>query len=184
MQRGVGNFFGNLREVTNSFNSVLQWKWGQASNDAGRFVVNSTVGVVGLFDVAEHWGLEANEGEDFGQTLAVWGVPSGPYVVLPLLGPSTVRDVPGRVVDVYTDPMYYIDHDPTRYIFVFSDLVQSRASLLEAESLLKGDRYVLLRDAYLQRREYLINDGELEDDFGAEEVEETGSEDEDDIFGF
>ena len=197
MQRGIGNFFGNLREVTNSFNSVLQWKWGQAGNDAGRFVVNTTVGVAGLFDVAQHWGLEANDGEDFGQTLAVWGVPSGPYVVLPLLGPSTVRDVPGRAVDVYTDPMYYIDHDPTKYVFVFTDLVQTRASLLEAESLLKGDRYVLLRDAYLQRREFLINDGELEDDFGAEDTfgsdeeeggaEEDGatdSEDEDDVFGF
>ena len=166
MQVGVSNFFGNLREVTNTINSVLQWKWGQAGNDAGRFLINSTVGIVGLFDVAQHVGLEQSDGEDFGQTLAVWGVPSGPYVVLPFLGPSSVRGMPGRVVDAYSNPMAYIDHDPTLYAFVAADLIQTRAGLLKAEALLKGDRYVLLRDAYLQRREFLINDGELEDDFG------------------
>ncbi|AOS95587.1 putative phospholipid-binding lipoprotein MlaA precursor [Microbulbifer aggregans] len=172
MQHGVSNFYGNLREVTNSLNSALQWKWGQAGNDAGRFLINTTVGVVGLFDVAQRWGLEPNDGEDFGQTLAVWGVPAGPYVVLPFLGPSTVRDVPGRWVDIYTDPIYYIDHNPTEYAFRFADLVQTRASFLRTESLLQGDRYVLLRDAYLQRREFLIKDGasSTDDDFGAEET--------------
>ena len=168
LQAGITNFFGNIGEVTNTVNSVLQWKWSRAGNDAGRFLVNSTVGVVGLFDVAKHMGLEANDGEDFGQTLAVWGVPEGPYLVIPFVGPSTVRDVPGEVVDWYTNPLTYIDHEPTRYAFKFTDLVQTRAGLLKAETLLKGDRYVLLRDAYLQRREYLIKDGELEDDFGGE----------------
>ncbi len=176
MQNGISNFFGNLREVTNTFNSLLQWKWGQAGNDAGRFLVNSTVGVVGLFDVAQHMGLEPSDGEDFGQTLAVWGVPSGPYVVLPFMGPYTVRDVPGKVVDWYTNPLTYIEHDQTRYAFKFTDLVQTRAGLLQAESLLQGDRYVLLRDAYLQRREYLINDGELEDDFGDDLEDDFGGE--------
>ncbi|MFC6634802.1 VacJ family lipoprotein [Microbulbifer taiwanensis] len=168
MQHGISNFFGNLREVTNTFNSALQGKWGQAGNDAGRFLVNSTVGVAGLFDVAEHMGLDPSDGEDFGQTLAVWGVPSGPYLVLPFMGPSTARDIPGEVVDWYTNPLTYVDHDATRYALKFTDLVQTRASLLKAETLLQGDRYVLLRDAYLQRREYLINDGELEDDFGGD----------------
>lgn len=183
MQNGISNFFGNLREVTNTFNSVLQWKWGQAGNDAGRFLVNSTVGVVGLFDVAQYMGLDPNDDEDFGQTLAVWGVPSGPYVVLPFMGPSTVRDVPAEAVDWYTNPLTYIDHDPTRYAFKFTDLVQTRAGLLKAESLLQGDRYVLLRDAYLQRREYLINDGELEDDFGGDLEDDFGDDldDEDDF---
>ncbi|WP_323846772.1 VacJ family lipoprotein [Microbulbifer magnicolonia] len=194
LQHGITNFFGNLREVTNTFNSTLQGKWGQAGNDAGRFVVNTTVGVVGLFDVAQHMGLDPSDGEDFGQTLAVWGVPSGPYLVLPFMGPSTVRDVPGQVVDWYTNPLTYIEHDQTRYAFKFTDLVQTRASLLKAESLLQGDRYVLLRDAYLQRREYLIKDGELDDDFGGEEddfgadqeedAEEDAGGDQEDEFGF
>ncbi|MEX2962917.1 MlaA family lipoprotein [Microbulbifer sp. TYP-18] len=179
MQRGVSNFFGNLREVTSVINGALQWKWGQVGNDAGRFVVNSTVGVVGLFDVAQHMGLERGDGEDFAQTLAVWGVPAGPYVVLPLLGPSTVRDAPALVVDYYTNPMNHVDHDQTRYALQATDLVEIRASLLDVETLLKGDQYVLLRDAYLQRREYLINDGNLEDDFG----EEDDFGDEEDDFG-
>ncbi|WP_231745264.1 MULTISPECIES: VacJ family lipoprotein [Microbulbifer] len=177
MQHGVSNFYGNLLEITNSLNSALQWKWGQAGNDAGRFLINSTVGVVGLFDVAQHWGLDPNDGEDFGQTLAVWGVPAGPYVVLPFLGPYTVRDVPGGWVDFYTNPMVLIDHDPTQFAFRFGDLVQTRASYLKTESLLQGDRYVLLRDAYLQRREFLINDGasstDSDDDFAAEEEAES-----------
>ncbi|WP_237057929.1 MlaA family lipoprotein [Microbulbifer sediminum] len=173
MQHGVSNFFGNLLEITNSFNSVLQWKWGEAGNGAGRFLINSTVGVAGLFDVAEHVGLEPTDGEDFDQTLAVWGVPSGPYLVLPFLGPSTVRGVPSMAVDYYTDPVSYVDHNQTRYSLRFTDLTQTRASLLKTESLLQGDRYVLLRDAYLQRRDFLINDGNVDDDFG----------DEDDAFG-
>ncbi|SDJ67567.1 MlaA family lipoprotein [Microbulbifer yueqingensis] len=169
MQYGVSNFFGNLREVTTTINSVLQWKWDHAGNGAGRFLINSTVGVAGLFDVAQHVGLEQTEGEDFAQTLAVWGVPSGPYLVLPFMGPSTVRGVPGQVVDWYTNPLTYIEHDQTRYAFKLTDLVQTRASLLKTEALLQGDRYVLLRDAYLQRRDYLISDGDVSDDFGSEE---------------
>ncbi|WP_444934937.1 MlaA family lipoprotein [Microbulbifer sp. JTAC008] len=162
VQHGVSNFFDNLREVTNTFNDVLQGKWGQAGNDAGRFLVNSTVGIAGILDVAQHMGLEQGDGEDFGQTLAVWGVPSGPYLVLPLLGPSTVRDTPARVVDYYTNPLTYVNDDATKYALKGTDIIQSRASLLQAESLLHGDRYVLLRDAYLQRRDYLIVDGEMD----------------------
>lgn len=168
VQAGVNNFFGNLKEVPNSINSVLQWKWDQAGNDASRFLINSTVGVVGLFDVAEHIGLDKNDGEDFGQTLAVWGMPSGPYLMLPLLGPSTLRDAPGRVVDYYTDPLSYADPVSVRNSLYFTNQVQTRAGLLRTESLLQGDRYLLIRDAYLQRREYLIMDGELEDDFGGD----------------
>ncbi|WP_346839057.1 MlaA family lipoprotein [Microbulbifer sp. SAOS-129_SWC] len=179
MQTGVSNFFGNLREVTNTINSVLQGKLGQAGNDAGRFLVNSTVGVVGLFDVAQHMGLEASDGEDFGQTLAVWGMPQGPYLVLPFIGPSSVRDAPGEVVDWYTDPLTYVDHEPTRYAFKAADLIQIRASLLKTEALLQGDRYVLLRDAYLQRRDYLIKDGAVEDDFGTQTDDFGGGSDSD-----
>lgn len=168
MQTGVSNFFSNLHEINNVLNDVLQWKWGQAGNDTGRFLLNSTVGIGGLFDVAQHMGLERSDGEDFGQTLAVWGVSSGPYVVVPLLGPSTVRDFPGEVVEWYTNPITYVDENSVEYTVKMVDVIQTRASLLQAESLLQGDRYVLLRDAYLQRREFLINDGEQEDDFGGD----------------
>lgn len=168
MQTGVSNFFSNLREINNVLNDMLQWKWGQAGNDTGRFLVNSTVGIAGLFDVAQHMGMEPSDGEDFGQTLAVWGVSSGPYVVLPMLGPSTIRDFPGEVVEWYTNPLSYVDENSVEYTLKVVDVIQTRASLLQAESLLQGDRYVLLRDAYLQRREFLIKDGEQEDDFGGD----------------
>ena len=171
MQTGVSNFFSNLHEINNVLNDVLQWKWGQAGNDTGRFLVNTTVGLGGLFDVAQHMGLEPSDGEDFGQTLAAWGVPSGPYVVVPMLGPSTIRDFPGEVVEWYTNPLtYYVDPNSLEYTIKTVDVIQTRAGLLQAESLLQGDRdrYVLMRDAYLQRREFLINDGEQEDDFGGD----------------
>ncbi|WP_240914322.1 VacJ family lipoprotein [Microbulbifer sp. SH-1] len=168
VQTGVSNFFSNLREINNVLNDVLQWKWGQAGNDTGRFLVNSTVGIAGLFDVAQHMGMEPSDGEDFGQTLAAWGVSSGPYMVLPVLGPSTVRDFPGEVVEWYTNPLSYVDENSVEYTLKAVDAIQTRASLLQAESLLQGDRYVLLRDAYLQRREFLIKDGEQEDDFGGD----------------
>ncbi|WP_288130997.1 VacJ family lipoprotein [Microbulbifer sp.] len=168
MQTGVSNFFSNLHEINNVLNNVLQWKWGQVGNDTGRFLVNSTVGIGGLFDVAQHMGLERSDGEDLGQTLAVWGVPSGPYLVLPFLGPSSIRDGTGEVMEWYTNPLTYIDDNSVEYTLKVLDVVQTRASLLQAESLLQGDRYVLMRDAYLQRREYLIEDGELEDDFGGD----------------
>ncbi|WP_295802355.1 VacJ family lipoprotein [uncultured Microbulbifer sp.] len=168
MQTGFSNFFSNLHEINNILNSALQWKWGQAGNDSGRFLVNSTVGLGGLFDVARHMGLDPSDGEDFGQTLAVWGVPSGPYMVLPLMGPSSVRDAPASVVEWYTNPITYVNDGDVEAALKFLDVVQTRASLLQAEALLKGDRYVLMRDAYLQRREYLINDGATEDDFGGD----------------
>lgn len=136
-------------------------------------------------------GLESGDGEDFGQTLAAWGVPSGPYLVLPLLGPSTTRDAPALAVDWYTDPVRYIDHNRTRYSLIALDLVQTRAGLLQAESVIsQGDRYVLLRDAYLQYRDYLVSDGDVEDDFGSgfeddfgDEPQDTSAEDQGDAFG-
>lgn len=169
VEDGISNVFDNLLEVRNIINDILQWKWGQAANDTGRFLVNSTVGVVGLFDVAQHIGLPENDGgEDFGQTLAVWGVGSGPYVVIPFLGPSTLRDGLGLPVDSQMDLIGYIDHVPTRNTTWGAGFVDTRAGLLEAEELISGDRYTFMRDAYLQRREYVINDGAVEDDFGGE----------------
>lgn len=166
VERGVSNFFSNLLEVRNVFNSVLQGKWKQAGNDTGRFLVNSTLGIAGVFDVARHMNLERNEGEDFGQTLAVWGVPSGPYVVLPFLGPSNLRDSAGLPADWLINPIEAIDDVSVRNTTWAVNLINTRAELLDAEAFISGDRYVFLREAYLQRRNYLINDGQVEDDFG------------------
>lgn len=184
VEQGVSNFFGNLLEVRNIFNDVLQWKWKQAGNDTGRFLVNSTLGVGGVFDVARHMKLEKSDGEDFGQTLAAWGVNSGPYVVLPFLGPSTIRDTAGLPADWMVHPIDQIDHVRTRNIVRSLDFVNTRAELLQAENFVSGDRYIFLREAYLQRREYLIQDGDVEDDdFGGFGGDEYGDyEDEEDPF--
>lgn len=164
LEKGISNAFENLGEVTTLTHNLLQGDFKQAGKDTGRFIINSTLGVAGLFDVASDMGIEADN-EDFGQTLAVWGVESGPYLVLPFVGPSTLRDTPSRYIDNLTEATRYIDHVPTRNIYTGIDVLDTRASLLEAESLLKGDRYSLLRDVYLQRRQFLINDGEVVDDF-------------------
>ncbi len=165
----VANVFSNVGEIGNIVNDGLQWKWQQAANDTGRLLINSTLGLVGLFDVAQHWGMPAADGEDFGQTLAAWGVGQGPYVVLPILGPSTLRALSGLPVDIQLDPVSHIEHVPTRNSVRGTDTLVARAALLKAEKLLSGDKYSFIRDAYLQRRQYLLNDGVVEDDFGADE---------------
>ncbi len=161
----VSNVFSNLGEVKNVLNSVLQGKPKSALHDSGRFLINSTMGIFGLFDVADTFGLEKSDGEDFGQTLAVWGVGKGPYLVLPFLGPSSVRGLVSMPVDSMTDLINQIDDVPTRNTLKVIELVDLRASLLDAEDLVSGDRYLFFREAYLQRREFLVNDGVVEDDF-------------------
>jgi phospholipid-binding lipoprotein MlaA len=170
LQDGVHNMFDNVGEVGNILNGLLQAKFGHALNDSGRLLINSTVGLVGFFDVAAHWGLEQHE-EDFGQTLGYWGVRPGPFIVVPLLGPRSVRDGFGSVADAYSDPITYLfDNDiPTRNSVLGLRVVDTRAQLLDAEELVSGDRYIFLRDAYLQRREFLVKDGEVEDSFGADD---------------
>ena len=180
VEHGVTNVFANLGEVSTILNSVLQWKWKSAAHSTGRFVVNSTIGLVGILDVAQRVGLEKTDGEDFGQTLATWGVGSGPFVVLPFFGPSTIRDGLGSAVDWYVDPVTHVEDTEANYALKALRTVDARARLLEVEELASGDRYSFIRDAYLQRRDYLINDGAVEDDFGGEsEYEEF--EDFDDI---
>jgi phospholipid-binding lipoprotein MlaA len=159
---GVTNFFDNFRDVTTAVNDLLQGKMGAAVTDVGRVIVNSTIGILGVFDVASRVGLQKHN-EDFGQTLGVWGVANGPYLILPLLGPSTVRDAGGLVVDYFTDPqMYIFTHTPENYAAAGVRLVSVRANLLESEKIFDAaatDRYAFLRDAYLQRRRNLIHDG-------------------------
>lgn len=168
VETGVSNVFGNLGEVGNIVNDLLQAKIGKAGNDTGRLLVNSTLGLAGIFDVASHMGLKKSDGEDFGQTLAAWGVDSGPYVMLPLFGPSSVRDGFGTGADSFLNPIRYVDHVPTRNTATLTGLVDTRAGLLSIEDVISGDRYVFLRDVYLQRREFLINDGDVEDSFGSD----------------
>ena len=163
-QSGVRNFFSNLGDVWVSVNQLLQGKPGLFVSDLGRFSINSTLGIGGLFDVATDMGL-AKHDEDFGQTLGVWGINSGPYIVVPFWGPSTFRDGIGDAVGTYAFAPAYLDDTSARNLSLALWLIQTRASYLDAERLVQGDRYLFIRDAFLQRREYLINDGELDDPF-------------------
>jgi len=115
-------------------------------------------------DVASKMGLKKHD-EDFGQTLALWGVPHGPYIMLPGLGPSSLRDTIGMIPDAFLSPSIIIDHEPTVYSLKFLDLIDTRARYLGLESLIMGDEYLFLKDAYYQNREYDVKDGEVEDDF-------------------
>ncbi len=162
IQTGVSNVFSNLNDVVVVINDLLQGKFAQAGNDALRFFVNSVFGVLGIFDVATYMELPKHN-EDFGQTLAVWGIESGPYFMLPVLGPSTIRDTAGLAIDtLYFDPLYTIEDDEARLVAVGLKAVDTRAQLLSASKVMDQaaiDRYAFLRDAYLQRRESLIYDG-------------------------
>lgn len=158
---GVANFFANVGDLLVGTNNLLQGKPGEAVTDFARVAVNTTVGILGLFDVASELGLERHE-EDFGQTLGRWGVPDGPYLVLPFFGSRTLRDTAGLVVDSVYDPVYDVQNVATRNILTGTRIVDARAQLLAAQDVLETaalDRYAYLRDAYLQRRRSLIYDG-------------------------
>jgi phospholipid-binding lipoprotein MlaA len=154
VQTGVGNFFGNLSDLWSAANNFAQLKGQDGLNDFMRFAVNSTLGLAGVLDIATPAGLRKHN-EDLGQTLGYWGVPAGPYLVLPLLGPSTVRDTAGLPGDVWGDPWRHVDDIPWRNSGIVLRAVDQRAGLLQASNLLEDaalDRYEFVRDAYLQRR--------------------------------
>jgi phospholipid-binding lipoprotein MlaA len=166
VDRGVSNFFSNIEEVPIFANHLLQFEGKYAVKGLGRLVVNSTIGLLGLFDVASKMGIERHE-TDLGLTFGHWGAGPGPYLVLPFFGPSTVRDGIGRAGDAALDPISYPDEKSTRVAARSLEAVDLRADLLSVEELVTGDRYVFLRDTYLQRRAYQIS-GELpeeEEDF-------------------
>ena len=162
VQQLVSNFFSNLGEVRNAANSLLQLKIGDTLTAIGRFGINSTIGMLGILDVASPLGIEKRY-QDFGLTLAHWNVPSGPFVVVPLLGPRTVRSGVGIFPDSLVSPKQVIEPESDRLFTYGLDIVNTRAALLSAEELIVGDRYSFIRDAYLQRRNYIIT-GELPDD--------------------
>lgn len=164
LEDGIHNMFRNVGDVRNLANDVLQAKPYAAGVDTTRLLLNTTLGVVGFFDVGTKMGLQRND-EDFGQTLGHWGIPSGPYVVLPLLGPSTVRDGLALYPDTYDAPYRYMNDIPARNTIQGVGIVDTRASLLSAEKLIMGDKYTFIRNAYLQNREFKVKDGKVKDDF-------------------
>ena len=162
VEQGVHNFFSNLGDITSLVNSILQLKLDSALQDFARITFNSTFGLAGVIDVSTPMGLPSS-GEDFGQTLGYWGVSSGPYLVLPLFGPSSVRDAVGRVPDTYTDVwLAEVGHIPTRNSGYGLRLLDTRVSLFSAERLISGDEYSFVRDAYLQQRAFMVKDGQMD----------------------
>jgi phospholipid-binding lipoprotein MlaA len=174
---GVTNFFANLGDLWIGINNILQGKVEAGAGDFVRFLVNSTVGVVGLFDVASNTGLEKHN-EDFGQTLGRWGVGSGAYVVLPLLGPSDVRDgLSLLALDWRGYPVWYVNNIPTRNELVAAHFVDDRANLLDVSRMAEEaalDHYAYVRDAYLQRRRSLVYDGNPPPEPDPDKTSESG----------
>ena len=161
MQRGVRNFFRNLDWPVTFLNQLLQGKFRESGSSTGRFLVNTTVGVLGFFDVATKWGIPEYD-EDFGQTLAVWGYDNSRYLVFPVLRPSTLRDGIGRSFYGYVHPVSYMAREESEYRPLILDIVQTRAAFLDQDDQLTEayDPYVLIRDIYLQNRRYKIYDGD------------------------
>lgn len=172
VDEGITNFFKNLDDVETFINSLFQLKFHNAIVTLNRIIYNTSFGLAGFFDVATTFGLQ-NEEEDFGQTLGYWGYAESTYLVLPFLGPSTVRDFSGRVVDSFLDPFAYNDeiHRDARLMAMGVKIIDLRADLLSVEHLqLSQDRYAFFRNAFLQNREFMIKDGEVEDPFANDDI--------------
>jgi len=174
-QRGVGNFISNIYEFNSVFNSLLQGRLEGAAQSGGRLLVNTTLGILGFFDVATPMGIEPNVSA-VGQTLAVWGVEPGPFVMLPVFGPRTVRSGVGVFVDTYSSIPALIENREAAWVFWSIEVVDIRAGLLDADDLITGDRYIFIRDAYLQARRTYINGGVVEDSFSDFEEQDDWEE--------
>ncbi len=183
LRTGIGNFSDNLRTPLSIINNFLQGKGNAGFSETGRLLVNSTVGIGGLFDVADEMGIEQHK-EDFGQTFAVWGMSDGPYVSLPFFGPSTLRDGFAMPLNILADPLFWYDVSSVRDKIAITRLVDQRQRLFSAEKLLadSADPYISLRESYLQNRRFVIFDGDppVDDDF-YEEFDEEEFDDEEEI---
>jgi len=173
LERSISKFFTNLSSPVVIVSDLLQGKFKHAGSDTARFLINSTIGVFGFLDPATHMGLEYRA-EDFGQAFGRWGIGEGPYLMLPIVGPSTFRDGIGRLLELPFQPIAYIEDNGGRNASVVLYSLDTRVGLITSEVALESafDQYLFLRDAYLQRREFLIHDGDpplLEDDFGFDE---------------
>jgi phospholipid-binding lipoprotein MlaA len=165
LDAGVSNFFSNIAQVPVIANDLLQFKLGQAVNDTVRLFLNSTFGLFGFFDISSDAGLPSSKA-DFGQTLALWGVDSGPYLVMPFFGPGTVRHAAGYAVDGALNPMFYIDNDLTKAGLLSLAFVDVKSDLLSAVDLLEEaavDKYEFTKNAYFEKRSNKINGGEFTD---------------------
>jgi phospholipid-binding lipoprotein MlaA len=178
---GVGNFYQNLTTPGTAVNNLLQGKPVAFAQDTLRFVINTTLGWGGVLDVASGAGLPQHD-EDLGQTLGKWGVPAGPYLVVPLLGPSTLRDLPTRFATTLLQPLYWFDTGNARWGSLGLSLVNTRARLLPLDETLDGvyDKYGFIRNAYLQRRQYLVHDGDPPEEPMDEEFLDEATEGESD----
>jgi len=166
IETGVSNFFSNAGEVSTIVNDVLQLKFDQTGHDVLRFSINTTVGILGIFDVASVMGFQKNR-EDFGQTLGYWGVPQGPYLVIPFFGASSFRDAPGLYADQQISPIEQL-HNKEELALTTLNIVDIRARLLRATRILDAaakDKYIFIRESYLQQREVLVNDGKNTEEF-------------------
>ena len=164
IKNSVTNFFYNLSEVDTIINQLLQGKIVLAGQDSLRFLINSTIGIVGFVDVATRVGFERHD-EDFGQTLGYWGVPAGPYVFLPLIGPSTIRDSFSKPTSWFLSGNLSVSDEEAKIFINLLDAVETRERLLDAEKLIVGDKYEFVKSVYLQTRNDLVFDGEVEDEF-------------------
>jgi phospholipid-binding lipoprotein MlaA len=177
VEDSVSNFFNNLGEINNIFNSALQLKLDKTVSSSARFAINSTLGVFGFFDIASRLGIERHR-EDFGQTLGYYGVPAGPYLVLPFFGPSTFRDAPGFYADIAVEksisPVHTELHHEERQLIQAANVIDTRANLLQASKILDTaakDKYIFLRESYLQKRTKMIADGKDVQDFEIDVLE-------------
>lgn len=177
VQTGVTNFFDNLGQPTVIVSDLLQAKFKPALSDTARFVLNTTVGIGGFLDPASAAGLERND-EDLGQAFGKWGVGPGPYLMLPFMGPSDFRDAIGAGGEVFLNPTHYVERDAWRYGIMGVGVIDTRAGLLDTEQALSQtfDKYAFIRNAYLQRREYLVTDGAVSPSIEDELLEDPEAE--------
>tara|TARA_R110002094_G_scaffold75143_5_gene82447 strand:+ start:289 stop:990 length:702 start_codon:yes stop_codon:yes gene_type:complete len=164
VRTGVHNFLGNLDDVVSLFSNALQLKPRNTAQDFGRVVGNTVFGLLGLLDVATPLGIPKQH-EDIGQVLGYWGAPSGPYLVLPLIGPSNIRDGLAIIPNGLLSPAVAIEPEYLYWNLQAVSIIDTRAGLIKSEGLLSGDRYGFIRDAYMQRRAFLVNDGMATDSF-------------------
>ncbi len=175
LRRGFGNVYENLSDVNGAINAALQGRPKRAADNTGRVLLNTTIGLFGLFDVASEMGIERYE-TDFGHTMARWGIPEGPYVMVPFLGPRTMRSGVGDGIDSFMSGQDALFEDEVTWSARAWRSLEFRAQVLEAEELITGDRYVFIRDAYLQSREALVNDGVVVDSFSDFEEDDWGED--------
>ena len=176
IQNRVTRFFKNLAEIDTFINQALQGKPKLAFQDFGRFTINSTIGLFGFFDVASKMGLEIHD-EDFGQTLGVWGVPSGPYIMLPIICPSNVRDLMSRPISSFLSGTFAMTDTDVKLALTALDALETRERYLDFEALITGDRYTFVKDAYIQSRDYEISDGLSDEDDFLEDLDDFLLED-------